>query len=342
MDGRYGDTKGTPMNDEFYMQLALDKAWEYQGLTHPNPAVGAVVTHRGEIVAIEAHPKAGRSHAEVLALLAAYETLTGNGIDFDRFDAHAAHAFLLDLPRGFFSECTLYVTLEPCLHAGRTPACASLIEQLHLERIVIGARDPVVGHGGSADRLPNVTMGVLERGCNALIEPFAIAQKRSFVLFKLAQTHNGRIGGGIISSEASRTHVHRLREVCTALLIGGGTVRTDRPVLDARLSGGKAPDVVIYSRFDEIDQTIPLFGVQGRTVSIRHDLDWLRAPGWVLVEGGEGMLHALRDRIDWLLTYQAPKLSQEPLSYNMTANLQTLHQTQIGGDTIIWSRYLGN
>jgi diaminohydroxyphosphoribosylaminopyrimidine deaminase/5-amino-6-(5-phosphoribosylamino)uracil reductase len=211
-----------------------------------------------------------------------------------------------------------------------------------LARVVIGARDPIVEHGGGADRLSDVTIGVLREACEALIEPFVIAQERGFVLFKLAQTHNGRIGGGIVSSEASRTHVHRLREVCSTLLIGGNTVRTDRPILDSRLSGGRAPDVVIYSHADTVDRTIPLFGVEGRKVEVRRDLSWLDAPGFVLVEGGEGMLRALGDRIDWMLTYQAPKLSSEPISYNVTTTLQTLHTQMIGGDIMIWSRYLGD
>ncbi|RLA71356.1 MAG: riboflavin biosynthesis protein RibD, partial [Epsilonproteobacteria bacterium] len=71
------------MTDEFYMQLALNKAWEYQGLTYPNPAVGAVITLDGKILAIEAHQKAGTSHAEVLALLSAYEILSDTLIDFN-------------------------------------------------------------------------------------------------------------------------------------------------------------------------------------------------------------------------------------------------------------------
>ena len=75
------------MTDEFYMQLALNKAWEYQGLTYPNPAVGAVVLQNGKILAVQAHQKAGTSHAEVLALLSAYEEISQNTIDFDRFNS---------------------------------------------------------------------------------------------------------------------------------------------------------------------------------------------------------------------------------------------------------------
>ena len=116
------------MRDEFYMQLALNKAWEYQGLTYPNPSVGAVVVLNGNILAIEAHQKSGTSHAEVLALLTAYETLSKTHIDFDPKDAQKAHTFLLSLPQNFFSECSIYVTLEPCSHEGnrleeRRPRC---------------------------------------------------------------------------------------------------------------------------------------------------------------------------------------------------------------------------
>ena len=120
-----------------YMQLALNKAWEFQGLTYPNPAVGAVVTLEGKILSVEAHQKSGTSHAEVLALLSAYEEISKNSIDFDKYDAGRAHMFLLDLPRGFFAKCNIYVTLEPCSHKGKTPSCASLLEQLHLKEIFI-------------------------------------------------------------------------------------------------------------------------------------------------------------------------------------------------------------
>ena len=120
------------MNDDFFMQLALDIAWKYQLLTYPNPAVGAVVVQDGRILSIEAHQKAGTSHAEVLALLSAYETLSQKKIDFDRFDAQKAHTFLRTVPKDFFSACSIYVTLEPCAHEGRTPSCASLLELLNL------------------------------------------------------------------------------------------------------------------------------------------------------------------------------------------------------------------
>jgi len=330
------------VNDEFYMQLALDKAWKYQLLTYPNPAVGAVVTQNGKILSIEAHKKAGTSHAEVLALLGTYETISQNTINFDRFDAQKAHDFLLELPRGFFSGCSIYVTLEPCSHRGRTPSCASLLDRLHLKRVVIGIYDPIAGHGGGAKLLTNVTTGVLEEKCKRLLEPFIIWQERAFVLFKLAQTTNGRIGGGYLSSQSSLHHVHRLREVCNTLLIGGNTVRTDRPTLDCRFSKGRAPHVAIYSRKESFDRDIPLFKVPQREVTVKNNLDFLKKPSFVMVEGGEGMLQALQDKIDWFLIYQTPKLSSNQLSYNIEMNLQFLHQEQKDVDLMIWSRQSGH
>lgn len=330
------------MKDEFYMQLALDKAWEYQGLTYPNPSVGAVVMKNGTILGVEAHQKAGTSHAEVLALLSAYQTLSNRSIDFDPLDANKAHDFLLTLPKDFFSECSIYVTLEPCSHIGKTPSCASLLHTLTLRRVIIGTRDPIEGHDGGMDKLNNVSLGVLQEECQDLLEPFLIWQKRAFVLFKLAQTSNGRIGGGYLSCKDSLIHVHKLREVCDTLLIGGNTVREDRPTLDCRFTGAEAPDVKIYSKKDDFDRDIPLFGIPNRDVEIINSLDFLNNPSFVLVEGGEGMLEALKEKIDWMLIYQTPKLSTNNLTYNTTMNLQFLYQDKKGIDLMIWSKQVGH
>jgi diaminohydroxyphosphoribosylaminopyrimidine deaminase/5-amino-6-(5-phosphoribosylamino)uracil reductase len=216
-----------------------------------------------------------------------------------------------------------------------------LLAQLHLKEIFIGIRDSIIGHDGGMKLLNNVTMGVLAQQCKALLEPFMIWQKRAFVIFKIAQTTNGRIRGGYLSSQASLTHVHQLREVCDTLLIGGNTVRTDRPTLDCRFTGGKAPDVTIYSREDTFDREIPLFGIEDRSVSIGDTLDFLDNPSFVLVEGGEGMMKALQKHIDWMLIYQTPKLSANQLSYNTPMNLEFLHQSKKDVDLILWSRRSG-
>ena len=330
------------MNDEFFMQLALNKAWEYQGLTYPNPAVGALVTLNGKILSIEAHQKAGSSHAEVLALISAYESMSNQKVDFDPSNAQEAHDFLLSLPQNIFSNCTIYVTLEPCSHEGKTPSCASLLHTLNIMRTVIGLKDPIEGHDDGSKQLKNVTIGILEEECSALLEPFMIWQKRAFVLFKLAQTSNGQIGGGYLSCKASLKHVHQLREVSNTLLIGGNTVRVDRPTLDCRFTEGKAPNIKIYTKEDNFDRDIPLFAIENRDVEITDQLDFLSRPSLVMVEGGEGMLSALGEKIDWLLIYQTPKLSANNLTYNTTINLQFLHQDKKDVDLMIWSRQIGH
>ncbi|MDD3592392.1 MAG: bifunctional diaminohydroxyphosphoribosylaminopyrimidine deaminase/5-amino-6-(5-phosphoribosylamino)uracil reductase RibD [Sulfurovum sp.] len=327
--------------DEFYMQLALNEAWKYQGLTYPNPAVGAVLVEEGKLLSVAAHQKAGTSHAEVLVLIAAYEAKSGQKVGFDPKNAQMSHDFLLKLPPNFFAQCTIYVTLEPCSHQGKTPSCASLISRLQLQRTVIATRDPIKGHDGGIEMLENVTFGVLREKAERLLGPFKIWQKRAFVLFKVAQTSNGRIGGGYLSSKASLHHVHQLREVCDTLVIGGNTVREDRPTLDCRFTRGKAPDVKIYSRKENFDREIPLFKVEGRDVEITDDLSFLERPSFVLVEGGEGMLREMQKQIDWLLFYQTPKLSTNALSYNIDMNLEFLHTESMDVDMMIWSRQIG-
>ncbi len=327
-------------SNRLYMTQALKKAWQYQLRTYPNPAVGALILCNNEIVALEAHQKAGTSHAEVLAFLSAYETLSGKKIDFDRFDAHKAHEFLYDLPKGFFSECIVYVTLEPCSHKGKTPSCASLLAELKPKKVVVATLDPIEGHDRGVGRLEEqgieVEVGVCEKEALELLEPFLIWQKRAFVLFKIAQTSNGKIGGGYLSSKASLTHVHQLRSVCTKMIIGGNTVRVDRPTLDCRFTQDKAPNIVIYSKRDDFDRTIPLFSVEGREVEMAQNLDFSE-PSFILVEGGGGMLNALKDRIDWLLQYQTPKLSSHSSNYNVDIDLNFLHQERKGVDVMLWS-----
>ncbi|MDD5548679.1 MAG: bifunctional diaminohydroxyphosphoribosylaminopyrimidine deaminase/5-amino-6-(5-phosphoribosylamino)uracil reductase RibD [Sulfurovaceae bacterium] len=328
---------------QFFMQIAIDVAWGNQLLTYPNPAVGAVVVEDGKILSIEAHKKAGSSHAEVLALVSAYETKSGKKVSFDKNDSSASHEFLRSLPKDFFSKCSIYVTLEPCSHIGKTPSCAMLLGDLNLADVYVACKDPIVEHSGGAEYLSNlgidVKLGILEAKAKELLEPFTIWQNRAFVVFKLAQSLNGRIGGKNISSLPSRTHMHDIRNVCSKLLIGGSTVRSDRPILDSRLVDGKAPDVFIYSKDEKmIDKSIPLFNVENRSVEIGDNLDFLSTPSLVMIEGGGEMLEALRDKIDWLLVYQAPTLSANKLSYNTDLRLKTLHIDKKEEDIIIWSK----
>jgi diaminohydroxyphosphoribosylaminopyrimidine deaminase/5-amino-6-(5-phosphoribosylamino)uracil reductase len=214
---------------------------------------------------------------------------------------------------------------------------------LKLRRVVISTLDPIKNHSGGVEILKSsgveVELGVEEKRAKELIEPFVIWQERAFVVFKLAQSLNGRIGGGYLSSKESLTHTHKIREVIDMLIIGGNTVRTDRPTLDCRFSNpSKAPNVTIFSKKGSFEPDIPLFGVKNREVRVTQSLDFSK-PSLVLVEGGEGLLNSLKSSIDWSLHYITPQLSSNQISYNCTQKLTFLHQERVGVDFILWSRF---
>jgi len=322
------------------MRLALQEAWQYQLLTYPNPAVGAVVTgSSGEVLSVGAHKEAGKPHAEVLAIRDAYIRLTGDMSLAGCDDAELLHARLPELSKSLFHDKSIYVTLEPCNHTGQTPPCALLIERLGFGRVVIGSMDPNPLAAGGAARLENagitVTKGIERAACDNLLLPFVRWQKGRFLFFKLAQSLNGIIDGGTISCEASRRWVHAVREKIDRLVIGGETVRTDRPVLDCRLTGGQAPDVAIFTRHpDSIDRSIPLFSVPKRRVEF---IDRLPEKGLVMIEGGAGTFEALKEEIDALVLFIAPFV-KEGMGYNGGKNFDILHQRKSGEDMMLFLR----
>lgn len=333
------------INDKFLMNLAINQAWQFQGLTYPNPAVGAVIIDsNGKILSIEAHQKAGTSHAEVLALIKAYQEITNITVDIDIFDANITHKFLLDNALNIFKNCTIFVTLEPCSHHGKTPSCASLLSSLNIKKVVIATKDPIDSHSGGIDILKQkniqVKIGVEEKKARDLIEPFRIWQDRAFVLFKIAQTSNGKIGGGYLSSKESLIHTHKLRNICNKMLIGGNTVRVDRPTLDCRYIKQPAPNLYIYSKENNFSKDIPLFNIKDREVIIGDNLDFLDNPSFILVEGGSGMINAIKDKIDWLLIYQTPKLSTNILNYHVDIELEFLKHQELSVDLINWCRVI--
>jgi diaminohydroxyphosphoribosylaminopyrimidine deaminase/5-amino-6-(5-phosphoribosylamino)uracil reductase len=331
------------MSPSFYMQLAVDAAWNYQGMTFPNPAVGCtVVAAGGEILSVAAHQKAGGPHAEVLALQKAYAELTGDTKILSLSDASEIHTYLLSAHDGCFESCTLYVTLEPCAHFGKTPSCAMLIRALGIPTVVIGHPDPNDDAAGGAALLAEsgckVVTGVCDLEAHALLVPFVTWQKAAFVTFKWAQRLDGSVDGGTISSLASRERVHKMRDACDLLVIGGNTVREDRPTLDARLVDGKAPDVLIYSHGDDFDRTIPLFSVKGRKVHIENSFDRIKEYRNVLIEGGPGMFEAARTIVDAYLCFIAPSSGGTIEFANTEEKFEILHTMKSGDDLMMWMR----
>ncbi|MDQ1334079.1 MAG: diaminohydroxyphosphoribosylaminopyrimidine deaminase [Thermodesulfobacteriota bacterium] len=209
------------------MRLALREARKGLGRTSPNPAVGAVIVINGEVAARGYHRRAGLPHAEVEAL--------------SRLGNHC--------PEG-----TLYVTLEPCNHVGKTPPCTQAILKSGIRKVVVGMKDPnprVTG-GGCAFLEAHgidVTVGVLEAECRRLNEDFLVSVRegRPFVIAKSAMTLDGWTATSAghskwISNEESRAFVNRLRNRVDAVMVGIGTVLADNPSLTTRLKKGKGRD----------------------------------------------------------------------------------------------------
>ena len=219
-------------NDIRWMRRALLLARRGEGLTRPNPPVGAVLVARGRKIGEGFHRIAGGPHAEVVALLDAGGKARG---------------------------ATLYVTLEPCSTWGRTPPCADAILAAGIRRVVVGATDPNPKHAGRGLALLRrkgleVTVGVCRADAEKLIAPFAKHQRtgRPQVTLKLAQTLDGRIADAKgssrwITSPASRAVVQELRRRADAIMVGGATVRADDPSLLPHPAGGRCPLRVVVT-----------------------------------------------------------------------------------------------
>lgn len=207
-------------SDQKFMKEALRQAKKALGRTSPNPAVGAVIVKGERLLARGYHRRAGMPHAEIEALNTLGGMATGG---------------------------TLYVTLEPCNHYGKTPPCTEAILRSGLKRVVVGMEDPNPGvAGGGCDFLRengiDVKTGVLEAQCCALNEDFIkfVTTKRPFVLLKSALTIDGWTATSNgdskwVTNEKSRRFVHRLRSRVDAIMVGIGTVIADNPSLDTRL-----------------------------------------------------------------------------------------------------------
>ena len=328
------------VNDIFLMGTAAKEAWRYQGLTYPNPAVGAVISDEfGSLIACEAHHQAGLPHAEVEVCKSAYLKLTNDTLISDIKDSSDIHNYLIANHNNIFKNLTLHVTLEPCNHYGKTPPCSHLIKELGFRRVVVGKLDENKEASGGFDFLKQNGLHVelLKNStiCEDLLIPFLRWQKENFIFFKLAMSLNGVIDGGVITSLNSRKLVHKFRDRCDLLVIGGNTVRQDRPTLDARLCDGKAPDILIYSREEEFDKDIPLFKIKNRKVYIKNSFDILKNYKNIMIEGGEGMLEATKDITDLYAIFHSPnfKKGKHP---NLDLPLKRLSNINIENDTLSW------
>jgi len=293
------------------MQQAIDIAWRYQLLTYPNPAVGACVVRDNQILSVEAHKTAGLPHAEVNALKTAYLTEYPDSHLKDLEESFEIHNFLIHNHNNFFKTCEIFVTLEPCNHIGRTPACANLLKEVGFKKVTVGSLDPNNIASGGCETLQKsgieVEVGVLKEKCDDLLFPFLQWHNEKFRFFKLAIREDGSCDGGYITSQDSLNLVHQIRTKLDLLIIGGNTVRIDRPTLDSRfVENGKASDVLILSKQKEFDTTIPLFQVPNRKVFISDNLEKFDVK-FSMIEGGYHLLEILQKKIHFLILFVSHK-----------------------------------
>ncbi len=289
--------------DEQWMEKALALAREGEGLTRPNPPVGAVVVSDGKLAGEGYHHRAGAEHAEVLAIRAAGGRATG---------------------------AMLYVTLEPCCTVGRTPPCTDLIVRSGIRRVIVAARDPNPRHHGRGLAcLRKHGVEVVEDVCAEtgvrLIRPFAkwVLSGLPFVTLKLAMSLDGRIADRVgasrwITGTASRKMVQDMRRRADAIIVGADTLLADDPSLFPRPPHGRKPFRVILDARGRVDSSARVLQDEKRGQTIMattsacpasRRMEWAEAGAqvWVLAAnrrgvslpallgrlGREGLLHVL-------------------------------------------------
>lgn len=285
------------------MRRALDLAERGRFSVSPNPMVGCVLVRDGQIIAEGWHERAGEPHAEIKALQNC------------------------DDPRG----ATMYVTLEPCAHQGRTPPCSEAVVKSGIREIVIAGSDPYeVVNGRGIEQLRgaglHVETGVLEDDARRLNEKFlhAITAHSPFVCLKAAMTLDGKLAtvtrdSRWITGEAARRKSLELREEYDAILAGGGTVREDDPQLTRRLGWNRSIEPwtrVILDRDRQVPPDARVLTDGGVTLHITHDVDlttflhelYARGIQSIIVEGGSQVHTAFISGRLWqkMLLFVAP------------------------------------
>ena len=233
---RYKTNEAMMTNDEMYMQRCLQLARNGQQNAKPNPMVGAVIVVGGRIIGEGYHVRCGQGHAEVNAF-----------------------ASVRPEDEALLSEATMYVSLEPCSHYGKTPPCADLIIKKGVKRVVVGCIDEfaeVKGRGIQKlrDAGIEVTVGVLEQECKALNRRFFTFHRlhRPYIILKWAQTANGFIDDNgeaiVISSPFTKMLSHKLRAEEGAILVGRVTDEREHPQLTVREWVGPDPNRLVVDR----------------------------------------------------------------------------------------------
>ena len=282
-------TMNEQANDEFFMRRCLQLARLGAGTAAPNPMVGAVVVCDGVIIGEGYHHRCGQAHAEVNAIAAVKNP---------------------DL----LCRSTIYVSLEPCSHYGKTPPCADLIINKRIPNVVVGMVDPfgkVNGNGINKLRAAgcNVKVGVLEDECRQLNRAFITfhTKKRPYVILKWAESADGFIDGERspennrpvwLTNDACRALVHRWRAESGAIMVGYNTALLDNPQLNVRAWSGRDPLRIVTDRTLQLPGNLHLFDRSQPTWRLNTiNNDGVENLQNVLLPWGDQMLPALMQRL---------------------------------------------
>jgi diaminohydroxyphosphoribosylaminopyrimidine deaminase/5-amino-6-(5-phosphoribosylamino)uracil reductase len=281
---------------EIYMQRCIQLAKNGMGTTYPNPLVGSVIVHNGRIIGEGWHKKAGEAHAEVNAVNSVAD-------------------------KSLLKESTMYVSLEPCSHFGKTPPCCDLIIAQGIPHVIVGTTDPNEKVGGQGIQKllaagKNVTVGVLEEDCDTLNKRFFTFhnKKRPYIILKWAETRDGFISPETreaqkpvwITNAYSRQLVHKWRSEEHAILVGAQTVIDDNPSLTVRDWSGNNPVRIVIDKDNRISKESHIFDNEAQTISLSETDPVLIAQALyhldiqsVIVEGGGRTLQAFIDADLW-------------------------------------------
>lgn len=345
-----GKSELNPLTDEFYIQRCIDLALKGKGYVAPNPMVGAVIVFNNEIIGEGYHEEYGQAHAEV------------NAVDSIR-------------DKSVLSESTIYVSLEPCSHFGKTPPCSDLIIHHRFKRVVIGCIDTFSEVSGKGiqklrDAGIEVTVGVLEKECRALNKRFFTfhEKKRPYVILKWAQTSDGFIdkkreknisGINWITQSETKKLTHQWRGEETAILVGKNTALNDNPSLTVREAAGNNPVRILLDNQLEVPENYNLFSDEAPTLVLNSVLakksgkiEWITASNItpkvilemlyerniqsVLIEGGKQVLESFI--LSGLWDEARILIGTKHFGEGLKApilNLEPVSKTAYGADTVL-------
>lgn len=334
-----------------YMHRCLQLARKGAGYVAPNPMVGAVLVHNGRIIGEGWHEQYGGPHAEVNCI-----------------------ASVKEADRPLIAESTLYVSLEPCVHYGKTPPCADLIIEKQIPAVVIGCQDPFAQvNGRGIAKLQSagitVTTGILEKEARALNKRFIgfYTHHRPYIILKWAETANGKIaqadyGRLLISNAITNRLVHKWRSEEVSILVGTNTAQFDNPALTNRLWFGPSPVRLVIDMDLRLPSHLQLFNGPVRTIvfnkhkheeagnllyyqvtedvdivhQVVHALYQLKIMS-VLVEGGARLLQSFIDAGVWdeiRLIRSSSTSAHDGIPAPQLPVSKLVHQETIQSDTI--------